>query len=199
MTWADFYLICFVIGFALSVLSLLGGAHLHIPHLHLHVHVPHVHMPDVHAPHAGAGEVPVFNFGTLAAFLVWFGATGYLLVKFSSLWVFFSLGIAGAAGLIGGAIIFLFLAKVLMREEENLDPADYDMVGVLGRLSLPIRRGGTGEIVFAQAGTRHCAGARSEDGAEIAKGAEVVVTRYEKGIAYVERWEDLAGTAETDK
>lgn len=193
MTWADFYLGCFVVGFALTLISLLGGAHLHIPHLHLHVHLPHVHVPDVHAPHVGAGDVPVFNFGTLAAFLVWFGATGYLLVRFSSLWAFFSLGIAGAAGLLGGAIIFLFLAKVLMRKEENLDPADYEMVGVLGRLSLPIRKGGTGEIVFTQAGTRHCAGARSEVGAEIPKGAEVVVTRYEKGIAYVERWEDLAG------
>ena len=194
MTWADFYLVCFLIGFALTLLSLLGGAHLHIPHLHLHVHVPHVHVPHPHGLHVGGGDVPVFNFGTLAAFLVWFGATGYLLVRFSSLWVFFSLGIAGVAGLLGGAIIFLFLAKVLMRKEENLDPADYEMVGVLGRLSLPIRKGGTGEIVFTQAGTRHCVGARSEGGAEISKGAEVVVTRFEKGIAYVERWEDLAGS-----
>lgn len=195
MTWADFYLICFLVGFALSVLSLFaGGAHLHIPHLNLGD--LHLHGPDVHAPHVGAGDVPVFNLGTIAAFLVWFGGTGYLLVRFSSLWVFFSLGIAAAAGLGGAAVVFLFLAKVLMRKEEDLNPADYDMVGVLGHLSIPIRKGGTGEIVFTQAGTRHCAGARSEDGSEIAKGAEVVVTRYERGIAYVQRWEDLAGTEE---
>ena len=42
---------------------------------------------------------------------------------------------------------------------------------------------------------RRVAGARSEDGTAIAKGAEVVVQRYEKGIAYVRRWEDMAGTA----
>ena len=70
------------------------------------------------------------------------------------------------------------------------------MVGVLGKLSIPIRDGGTGEIVFSQEGTRHVAGARSEDGAAIPKGAEVVVTRYEKGIAYVRRWEDFAGETE---
>ncbi len=196
MTWADFYLICFLVGFALSVLSLLaGGAHLHIPHLQLgdmHLHGPHVHVPHV----GGAGDVPVFNLGTIAAFLVWFGGTGYLLVQFSSLWVFFSFGIAGVAGFAGAAVVFLFLAKVLMRKEEDLNPADYEMVGVLGHLSIPIRKGGTGEIVFTQAGTRHCAGARSEDGSEIPKGAEVVVTRYERGIAYVQRWEDLAGTAD---
>jgi hypothetical protein len=44
-------------------------------------------------------------------------------------------------------------------------------------------------------GVRRCSGARSEDGAAIAKGAEVIVTRYEKGIAYVKRWEELAGEA----
>ena len=95
---------------------------------------------------------------TIAAFLAWFGGTGYLLVRLSSLWVFFALGIAFASGLVGAGIIFLFLAKVLMRGEEDLDPADYDMVGVLGRLTIPIRQGGTGEMVFPQGGTRHCAG-----------------------------------------
>ena len=47
--------------------------------------------------------------------------------------------------------------------------------------------------MFSQGGTRHVAGARSEDGKAIPKGAEVVVTRYDKGIAYVKPWEDLAG------
>ena len=41
---------------------------------------------------------------------------------------------------------------------------------------------------------RRVSGARSEDGIAIEKGTEVVVTRYEKGIAYVRRWEDLAGS-----
>jgi hypothetical protein len=63
-------------------------------------------------------------------------------------------------------------------------------------LSIPIREGGTGEIVFSQEGVRRVSGARSDDGRPIAKGSEVVVQRYEKGIAYVRRWEDMAGTAE---
>ena len=100
----------------------------------------------------------------------------------------------GSPGLGGAAMVFWFLAKVLMSREEALDPADYDMVGVLGQLSMPIRPGGgTGELIYAQGGTRRVAGARAESGAAIAKGAEVVVTRYEKGIAYVRPWEELAG------
>ena len=85
-----------------------------------------------------------------------------------------------------------------MRDEEEPEPEDHEMVGVLGKLSIPIRQGGTGEIVFTQGGTRHCTAARSEEGAAIPKGTEVVVTRFDKGIAYVRRWEDLAGETATD-
>ena len=73
-----------------------------------------------------------------------------------------------------------------------MDPADYEMVGVLGRVASSIREGGTGEIIYSQAGTRRVCGARADSGQAIAKGDEVVVTRYEKGIAYVRRWEEMA-------
>jgi hypothetical protein len=36
-------------------------------------------------------------------------------------------------------------------------------------------------------------GARAEDGSQILKGTEVVVTRYERGIAYVRPWSEMAG------
>ncbi|HSS98662.1 MAG TPA: hypothetical protein VLK33_16625, partial [Terriglobales bacterium] len=73
------------------------------------------------------------------------------------------------------------------------DPADFDMIGVLGRISIPIRDGGTGELIYSQAGTRRVCGVRADDGSAIAKGTEVVVTRYEKGIAYVRLWSEIAG------
>jgi membrane protein implicated in regulation of membrane protease activity len=190
MTWADFYLICFLLGLALSLLSVLtGSAHLHLPH----IHVPHVHVPHVHGPHLHMTEsegVPWLNFGTMTAFLAWFGGTGYLLERFYAVWFLVALAIAVLSGLGGAAIVFWFLAK-LAAGDEALDPADYEMVGVLGKLSIPIREGGTGELVFSQEGVRRVSGARSEDGTAIPKGAEVVVERYEKGIAYVRRWEEM--------
>ena len=194
MTWADFYLICFLLGLVLSLLSVLtGSAHLHLPHIHVpHVHVPtvHIHGPHLHAPHAEAEGVPWLNFGTMTAFLAWFGGTGYLLERFYAVWFLVALAIAMLSGLGGAAIVFWFLAK-LASGDEALDPADYDMIGVLGKLSIPIRVGGTGEIVFSQEGVRRVSGARSDDGTAIPKGTEVVVQRYEKGIAYVRRWEDM--------
>jgi membrane protein implicated in regulation of membrane protease activity len=136
--------------------------------------------------------VSPFNFITLTAFLAWFGGTGYLITRFSSIWFALGLMIAMAAGLFGAAIVFLFLTRVLISHEENMDSADYEMVGVLGRTSMPIRENGTGEIIYSQAGTRRTCGARSENGAAVAKGAEIVVTRYDKGIAYVRLWEEMS-------
>ena len=150
------------------------------------------HAPGAHQAARG-GSVSPFNFVTLTAFLAWFGGTGYLLTRFSTVWLGLGLLISVISGLVGGGIIFLFLSRVLMSDEENMDPADYEMVGVLGRLCVPIRDGGTGEIMYSQAGTRRVCGARSEDGSAIAKGTEVVVTRYDKGIAYVRLWSEMSG------
>jgi membrane protein implicated in regulation of membrane protease activity len=190
MTWSDFYLICFALGFILSLLSFLGSAHLHLPHIDFHIG------GHAHAPHAGggAGEITLINFGTVSAFLAWFGGAGYLLTRFYSFWFLIAFGLACLSGLVGAALIFFFLAKVLIQKDEELNPADYDMVGVLGTVSSGIRPSGTGELIFLQAGTRRATPARSEDGLEIGKGTEVVVTRYERGIAYVRPWEELTNS-----
>jgi len=58
----------------------------------------------------------------------------------------------------------------------NSTRQNYDMIGMLGTVSSNIRLSGTGEMIFSQAGTRRATPARSDDGIEIAKGTEVVVT-----------------------
>jgi hypothetical protein len=206
--WAIAYLVCFLVGVTLSALAFLGGGW-HIPHVNVHtphvpVHTPHVHVPTPHGGHiatphaAGAhaaaqgAEMPFINFGTIAAFLVWFGGAGYLLTRYSTLVVSIVLLVAVIVGMIGASIIFWFVAKLLMKHDRELDPADYERVGVLGRIISPVRQGGTGELIFSQEGTRHTCGARSENGEALAKGTEVIVTRYERGIAYVRRWDEMA-------
>jgi len=103
-----------------------------------------------------------------------------------------ALGLAFISGLAGAAVVFWFLFKVLLAHERDLDPADYEMVGVLGRLSSTVRENGIGEMIFSQDGARRAASVRSEDGRPIAKGVEVVVTRCERGIAYVRIWDEIS-------
>ena len=210
MNWETFYLVCFLVGLFLSALSLLGGMG-HIGslagvHLGGHVHLPHA----AHVPHAGAAlrgaartaagargpgavTVPWWNAFSMMIFLCWFGASGYLLTRFGALVAGLVLLLACVCGLAGGAIVFLFLAKVLLPHERELGADETAVVGAVGRVSSAIRPGGTGEIVYEQMGARRSTPARSEDGEPIQKQEEVFVVRYEKGIAYVRRWEEDSG------
>lgn len=204
MNLADFYLLCFAVGFLFSLLSFfVGNFHWHLPGIgagHGHAGTGPVHggHAAAHGTHSGGAHPPgeihlsIFSPAILAAFLAWFGGTGYLLTRYSTVWFIIGLGIAGFSGLIGGSLIYFFMSRVLMSKDENMDSSTYEMVGVLGRISVPVREGGTGEIIYSQAGTRRTCGARAEKGEVIPKGSEIVVTRYEKGIAYVRLWSDLA-------
>ena len=103
----------------------------------------------------------------------------------------FSVDVSVFAGTVGASLIFLLMAKVLWSPNENMQSADYHMVGVLGRIGHSIRADGLGELIYVRGGTRHSCGARSADGRGIERGAEVVVTAYDHGIAYVKRWDEF--------
>ena len=131
-----------------------------------------------------------FNASTAMAFLAWFGGTGYLLTRHAHLVALASLAISAVAGVVAGAVVFKFMVK-LMQSDPPLKSEDYRIEGNIATISMPIRENGTGEIIFSLAGARRCAGARCDDGKSLEKGAEVVIERYEKGIAYVKRWEEF--------
>ena len=194
MNWETFYLICFVIGFAFTTLSFLSGT------LHFHFHLPHghIHVGGHGTAKGGNARGAGFSFlnpMSLAVFLAWFGGAGYLLVHLRHVVVFAGLLLATLAGVTGSCIVVVFVTKYLMAHESNLDPMDFDMVGVLGRVSGVIRKKGTGEIIFEQAGARKACAARADGDEEVRRGEEVVVTRFEQGVAYVRRWNQLAEKA----
>jgi hypothetical protein len=182
-----FYLICFVLGFVLSLLAAFSGlGRLHFGHLHFghgHVHA------KVHVK--AAGHVPAINGFTLPAFLCWFGGAGYLLHNYSLLAVPVIVLIATVSGLLGSSIIYAALFKFLLPHEQVLTQEATRMDGVVARVTDEIRPdGGTGEIIFSQIGARRSAAARSETGLPIPRGTEVVVLRYARGIAYVSPLDD---------
>jgi membrane protein implicated in regulation of membrane protease activity len=130
----------------------------------------------------------LINPSCAAVFLAWFGGVGYLLARHTGLGFWAALCIAAGVGLTGAWILASFL-RFLTSRERPLDPADYEIVGVLGRVSVPIRSGGVGELIYVRDGTRRALCARAEDSQEIGRNEEVVVMRFEKGIAYVRTWD----------
>ena len=195
MTWSDLYLFCFLVGFSLSVLSFLAGVvHIHLPvKWHLPFHLGHhgggLARGGLHKGGSSGGQISWFNASTIMAFLAWFGGAGYLLTRYSHFLVVAILAIAAIAGLFAGWVIFKFMVKL---NDAPLTSEERRVEGALGTVSMPIREEGTGEIIFPVDGVRRCAGARSSDGKAIERGTEVVIERYEKGIAYVKRWEEFS-------
>jgi hypothetical protein len=179
------FVVCFIAGLGLSVISFVSG----LEHVNVFDHVFHGHrmlrMPRLGRRKANSNIIAA----AITAFLTWFGGGGLLLERLTP----FSMPLiyAGAAviGISGGALINSVIGALTRREStaESLS-----MLGVIAKVVVTIRAGdGTGEIVFTHAGTRRVAGARSDSGSAIAKGTEVVVTRYDKGIAYVSTWDEL--------
>ena len=198
MNWQAFYLGCFGVGLVLSLVSFLSGAvHLHLP-VKWHLHVKGGHSGGGHSGTTARGEVRrgtahflLFNSASLMVFLAWFGGVGFLLTTHSRLWFLTVLALATIAGLSGAALVATFMVKVLDNPDAALEPMDFQMVGAVGKVNIAIRPGGTGEILYVQGGTRRSTGARSEDGKPLEKGAEVVITRFERGIAYVRLWDEF--------
>jgi hypothetical protein len=180
------YLTCFGVGLVLSFVAFFAGAlHLHIGRFHFHGH-------GAGKSHAGRGHSmsPVNGF-TLMAFLCWFGGTGYLMHRANVFGVAMVLMFSVLSGVAGASLVFWFLVKVLMPGERTLEAADTEMSGVIGHLSGAVPLNGCGEMLYSQNGARRSVAVRSESGEAIERGAEVVVMRYERGVAYVRRWDEF--------
>jgi len=139
----------------------------------------------------GSAHLSWFNAATVLAFLAWFGGTGYLLTKHSILVGVACLSVAVAAGLLAGWLVYRFMYILVRNTDAHMNEWDYRHEGSVGTVSITIPSDGTGEVIFEQHGIRRSAGARSDNASSIERGAEVVISRYEKGIAYVKKWDEF--------
>jgi membrane protein implicated in regulation of membrane protease activity len=206
MTTADWFLLCFAFGFVWSMASLLFGSlrfhgHAHVGHIHQHGPLHHHAGGSAvqHIGHAGrSGWAPAWDFlniHSIAIFLAWFGGCGYLMSRHTGL-AFFAVILASVLAGLAASFAVVTLLRFLAARERVLDPFDYEMTGVVGYVSSPIREGRTGEMLFIRDGARKAACARSEDGRPLERGTEVVVTKYERGIAFVRTWDAFAAETE---
>jgi hypothetical protein len=186
---ADFlstlFTLSFGFGVAATVLGFVFGVGQHGP-----LHLPHVgHAPHHVGGHAGPAGVSPFNFTSLFAFLIVFGAVG--LAAEAGVGALLALLLASAAGLFAGWLAYLFLARFLVRGQTIL--IDDPIVGTVGHTSVAIGPGRIGEVIYTRNGVRRSDGARSIDGRTIAAGEDVVIVGYANGIATVQPWGEFVG------
>jgi membrane protein implicated in regulation of membrane protease activity len=180
-----------------------GVIHHALPQGHTAGHATHA------APHTGTssgqsastqapGNPPIWatllgylNLYAIMAFLFWFGLIGYVLhnlTNFGSLSAFVG---ALLVGVVGAVLVNFAMSRLMGRGDDGvLSQESSEMIGTIGTVSLPIRAGGIGEVIYTKGtGGRKSIGARSVDGQAIPRDAEIVILGYEKGIAQVQTWD----------
>jgi membrane protein implicated in regulation of membrane protease activity len=190
---ASVFLGCFVFGLLFTVASFLLGA-FDGGHVHVHgaVHGGVADQGANHASAAGGAHISPFSISAISAFLTWFGGAGYLLTRYSGLTAIAIALAATAVGIAGAGAVFVTLSRFLLPRLTEMRSEDYRPEGAVGRVTSPIRPGGTGEIVYMLSGTQQIEGARSLTGEAMERGTEVVIHHVKAGIAYVERWDKFA-------
>jgi hypothetical protein len=131
------------------------------------------------------------NLYGLLVFLLIFGLLGYLLHNSTNLVDVATVVLALAVGAGSAMVVSLLMARLFFLNGPPLAIAeDSQLEGRLGQVSMAIREGGIGEVIYTTAaGSRHSVGARSADGMPIARDTDVVVLGYKDGIATVQPWD----------
>ncbi len=190
-----FFLFCTFFGLFFTLISFfLGASHGFGGHIGHIGHVGHVGHAGGHqaSGHGDSSGVSPLNLSSIMIFVTWFGAAGYILHRYTGLWGGLIVGIATAAGLAGGALMYTFLVRFLYRATTPpMHERDYELVGHTATVTSTIYAGGAGEITYTLFGYRRAESARSLNGQPIPRGTEVVILQYEKGVAYVQPVEEI--------
>ncbi len=176
-------------------------------------HPARVQVPHQQGAHAQAQDAPAttghpallshvlesLNLSAILVFLFCFGLLGYLLHNAAHTGAVLTIIVAVLAGVGGAAAMNALLARLFGTEVGHLGADSSEMEGRLATVSMPIREGGVGEIIFVgENGTRRSLGARSLDGSAIARDAEVVIMSYRDGIAEVQSWDHFIASARNE-
>lgn len=130
-----------------------------------------------------------FHLPIVASFATGFGAVGYLLARYSSLgvaWTVSTSVVAGALAVIGAVILIARWAIPSARRD--IPDERYLWQGLPARVTVPIDPVSPGRITIEVDGTRHAVVAVSLNGEPIDQGSDVVIERIENGAAFVEPW-----------
>lgn len=179
------YLICFGVGLLFTLVSalashLFGGGH--------DVHVDHG--AGGHAE-AGAGGHDMPGFSPLsptiiASFITAFGGLGMVFSRIeatSSPWISAPLALLG--GLVIAAAVLMLFRSVFRATQSSSESKVGSLAGQTASVITPIPAGAVGEIAYVQGGTRYTAPAREDNGAAVANGRTVKITRVVGSQFYV--------------
>jgi hypothetical protein len=127
---------------------------------------------------------------SVLSFLFVFGLLGYFLHNAARAGAALSVMLPALLGLCAAAGVGMGLTRLMSSAEGELTVEATRPEGRIGKVSMAIREGGVGEVIFARAGAgRQSIGATSATQQPIPVGTEVVILSLREGIANVEPWD----------
>ncbi len=137
------------------------------------------------------------NLYGLLMFLLIFGLVGYVAHAVLSWDVLFVMLVPLLLGAVCAVGLTILLHTLFATSKETILTADdARLEGRLGAVTMAIRAGGVGEIIFTRkGGGRQSVGARSATGDAISAGSDIVILDYQDGIASVQTWDTFLADA----
>jgi hypothetical protein len=135
----------------------------------------------------GTPGLSFFSPTVLASFVTAFGAFGIVFTHIevtSNVWA--SAPLAAISGGIVAWVVFLIFNAMFKRTQSSSESQVGSLPGLTASIITPIPLNGVGEIAYVQGGARYTAPARAEDGAAIAAGKSVRISRVIGTQFYVE-------------
>lgn len=169
------YLLCLVVGLVFTLLSVAFG------HF-FGGHGDHVGGSGGHAE-AGADNsdmpgVSIFSPTIIASFITAFGAFGLAFSEFAPTKnVFISAPLSLVSALVVAALMYTVLGSLFRHTQSSSESHISQLQGTTASVVSPIPENGVGEIAYVVSDTRYTAPARSENGAAIANGKLVTISR----------------------
>jgi membrane protein implicated in regulation of membrane protease activity len=179
----------FLLGLVLAVVAMLFGVQRRASRVVPVPGEPVGGSPPRRVPATAPEPKARWNLPLWAAFATVFGATGYLLTRYTGVRLSVRIIIAAivGAGAVFGAIVLIAKWAIPAARRDPEDPR-YMLQGHLARVLGAIGPADAGQIAYDVDGARYAARAVSVDGQAVPAGTEVVIERIEDGIAYVEPW-----------
>lgn len=132
---------------------------------------------------------PHLNLPALAAFMVVFGAVGYLVFRNSTLGSLPITAIASVSGVAGWLGMTFLMAKWALRPgDPNAHEEAEAIQGQPAEVVKPISSSSLGSIRYQKNGRDHESPARGITAVNLPSGADVIIDRFDNGVAVVEDW-----------
>jgi membrane-bound ClpP family serine protease len=168
---------CLIAGALFAVVSFIAGDFFH-------------HGLDGAAHGLGADHLDFLNPTVIASAVTIFGGAGVLLERYTALETGPVITVSAAVSVVLSVILHFVYIRPMRNAENSVGFSITEMVGQVGKITIPIPATGYGEVMIQMGAGNACQVASTGDGESIPAGSQVVVVEIVDNVLIVARFDD---------